>query len=59
MAGPKINGIDAEEKENAKYLGVMVDNKLSYLSHIHHVKSKLTKGNAILAKVRHYVPENL
>ena len=55
----KINGIDAEEKEDAKYLGVMVDNKLSYLSHINHVKSKLTKGNAILAKVRHYVPENL
>ena len=37
----------------------MVDNKLSYVSHINHVKSKLTKGNAILAKVRHFVPPNL
>ena len=55
----KINGTDAEEKEDAKYLGVMVDNKLSYTSHIRHVKSKLVKGNAILAKVRHFVPQDL
>ena len=55
----KINGTDAEEKNDAKYLGVMIDNKLSYVSHINHVKAKLTKGNAILAKVRHFVPHNL
>ena len=55
----KINGTDAEEKLDAKYLGVMVDNRFSYISHINHVKSKLIKGNAILAKVRHFVPVNL
>ena len=36
-----------------------MDNKLIYEDHINQVKSKLIKGNAILAKVRHYIPTNL
>ena len=55
----KINGIDVEEKLYAKYLGVLIDNKLSYTEHINHVNSKLIKGNAILTKVRHFLPEKL
>ena len=48
-----------EEKFDAKYLGVILDNKLIYDEHIKHVKSKLIKGNAILAKVRHFIPTDL
>ena len=51
-----LNGVPIEEKQNAKYLGLIVDNKLSYENHVKHVKCKLIKGNAILAKVRHFVP---
>ena len=53
-----INGTQAEEKQDAKYLGVMLDNKLSYSCHIKHVKAKITKGNAILYKIRKYVPNS-
>ena len=55
----KINGIQAEEKDHAKYLGVLLDNKLCFVNHINHVNSKLTKGNAILSKVRYYLPSSI
>ena len=55
----EINGIQAEEKDHAKYLGVLLDNRLCYVNHINHVNSKLTKGNAILSKVRRYLPSNI
>ena len=44
-----INGLAVEEKDYAKYLGVLIDNKLSFEKHIEHVNGKLTKGNAILS----------
>ena len=38
---------------------MLVDNKLSCHNHINHVNSKLTKGNAILTKVRKYIPPSV
>ncbi len=54
-----INGLPVDEKEHAKYLGIILDNKLSFTKHIEHVKSRLVKGNAILSMVRHYVPKDI
>ena len=45
-------------KEYAKYLGILIDDKLSFKQHIQHVKSKLIRGNAILSMIRHYVQKN-
>ena len=53
----KIDGTDLEEVASAKYLGMYFDNKLNFAEHIQHIKTKLNKGNAILAKLRHFVPE--
>ena len=53
----KINGQPIDEKQSAKYLGILIDNKLSFEKHIQHVKSKLNKGNAILRMVREYLPK--
>ena len=50
-----MNGIDVEEKEVTKYLGVFIDNKLTWKSHIEHVKAKLCKGNGMISKIRYYV----
>ena len=38
-----------------KYLGVFIDNKLSWKSHIEHVKTKLSRGNGMISKIRYYV----
>ena len=51
----KINGIDVEEKEVTKYLGVLIDNKLSWKPHIECVKTKLSRGNGMISKIRYYV----
>ena len=55
----KINGLAVDEKDHAKYLGILIDNKLTFIHHIQHVNSKLTKGNAILSMVRHYLPKQI
>ena len=54
-----INGLPVSEKEYAKYLGIIIDNKLTFKKHIEHVKSRLVKGCAILNMVRHFVPKNI
>ena len=51
----KLNGIDVEEKEVTKYLGVLIDNKLSWKPHIECVKTKLARGNGMISKIRYYV----
>ena len=54
----QLNG-SPEEKISAKYLGVILDHKFTYEEHIKQVRSKLIKGNAILSKVRHFIPEKM
>ena len=52
-----INGCPIEEKEYAKYLGILIDNRLAFHQQIQHVNSRLTRGIAILSMLRHYVPK--
>ena len=54
-----INGAVIEEPEYAKYLGVIIDNKLSWGPHIEYTNKKITKGIGILSKLRHFVPESV
>ena len=39
-----------------KYLGLLIDENLSFHNHIENVISKLRKANAALCMIRHYVP---
>ena len=39
-----------------KYLGILVDSKLSFQSHIEYIKKRLSKQCGIICKLRHYVP---
>ena len=55
----KINGELLEEVDSAKYLGVYMDNKLSWNVHSNNIKLRLSKGISMLAKIRHYVPETV
>ena len=53
-----INGEKLKEVDHAKYLGALIDNKLSWSFHINSVKLKLSKGSGLLAKARHFVPSD-
>ena len=54
----KLHGQILEEVDHAKYLGVLVDNKLNWNFQINAVKLKLAKGTGLLAKIRHFVPND-
>ena len=45
-----------ERKEYVKYLGVMIDNHLSWKHHINYVALKICRNIGILSKLRHFVP---
>ncbi len=54
-----LNNQVVETTMSCKYLGVYLDNRLSFKIHIEYVKHKLAKQCGILAKLRHYVPKNV
>ena len=54
----KIMGEHIKEKEFTKYLGVLIDKTLSWTYHINHVNLKISRGKAILTKLRHYVSKD-
>ena len=53
-----LNGVDIAKVNHAKFLGVLVDDKLTWESHITHISNKVAKNIGILNKLRHRVPLN-
>ena len=53
-----INGQKIEEKTCAKYLGILFDNKLTWKPQIEQISKKIIKNNALLAKLRHFIPSD-
>uniref|UniRef100_A0A669C5X4 Reverse transcriptase domain-containing protein n=1 Tax=Oreochromis niloticus TaxID=8128 RepID=A0A669C5X4_ORENI len=49
----RVNGIEIERVFENKFLGVLIDDKLSWKSHINHVTTKMSKTIAILYKTKH------
>ncbi|KAG1664498.1 hypothetical protein GQR58_019790 [Nymphon striatum] len=54
-----INNTSIAQKDCIKYIGVLLDKDLSWKQHIQQVKLKISKGIGILAKIRHYVPQQI
>ena len=53
-----MNNEKLQEKEYAKYLGVIIDRKLNWKKHISQTKLRLSKGIGILYRVRNYVTKS-
>ena len=51
-----INNCALKEVENCKYLGIILDNKISWV--ITHVKNKISKGIGIIYQDRKYMNRN-
>ena len=47
-----INGIRIQEVKETKFLGVIIDNKLNWSSHISYISKKVAKGIGIILKSR-------
>ena len=55
----KIQGHRIFPSNAVKYLGVLIDNNLSWNHHINHICSKLQRANGALGKLRHFVPRTV
>ena len=53
---PKMGSTPIERKSVAKFLGVLVDDKLSWKRHISAVKSKMSRYVGTLYKLKHILP---
>ena len=49
-----INNYSISPEDNLKYLGVLLDNKLSWKPHVQKVKTQLSRAFGILSKLKHY-----
>ena len=52
-----LNDTELERVEHTKFLGVLIQENLSWKTHIDHVSSRVSKATAILAKLKHYLPK--
>ena len=55
----KLNGVVLKPKSEIKYLGITIDEHLTFKSHISIMNAKLKRANNLLALSRHYLPNNL
>ena len=55
----KIDGKILHPSQTVKYLGVYIDEYLSFNQHANYLVSKLRRNNGMLSKIRHFVPENV
>ena len=44
-----------ESKDRVKYLGVLLDDTVSFEHHISYVASRISRSNRIIAKFRHFL----
>ena len=51
----KINGHQIEQVSETKFLGVMIDNKMSWKSHIDYINSKIMRGVGIIRRAKNFV----
>ena len=54
-----INGIIVEEKSTTKFLGVEIDNKLTWKDHIQFIASKVSKTISLLRRLRYIFPKRI
>ena len=55
----KMNSSTLEEVHCVKFLGVLVDNKLSWKDHVTYITIKLSRGVGIINKLFHVLPSNV
>ena len=54
-----LKSVNLERKDCIKYLGVLIDENLSWRKHVVTVATKISKTIGMLSKLRHFVPSSL
>ena len=53
-----VDNIPVEQVDKTKFLGVYIDSKLNWNSHIHHVANKISKNIGIICRARKVLHKN-
>ena len=53
-----VNNLPILSCDKAKYLGVFIDSRLNFHSHIKSVENKVARSLGILSKLKHFLPSN-
>ena len=54
-----INDVALEQKQNTKYLGIIMDSNLNLKNHVHQISAKVSKCIGILSKLRYYLDRTI
>ena len=54
----RIDNSNIDKVEKTKFLGVIIDQHLTFLNHINYMKGKISRGIGILKKARPYLNES-
>ena len=54
-----INGSIIQERTESKFLGVILDNKLTWHAHVKHISSKISKSIAIVRMLKDTFPKHI
>ena len=55
----KINNFEIKRVHKARFLGVIVDDKLTWSAHIRALKSKMSRYIGIMYKIKSKIPINI
>ena len=50
-------GDELRQSDDIKYLGIKLDNNLTWENHVHKVKSDIIKYTSMFSKLRHFIPK--
>ena len=54
-----INGQKLDPSKSVKFLGVIIDNKLTWQEHINNISSKIARGIGVIGRLRHLLPKRI
>jgi hypothetical protein len=55
----KIDNTEIKSVDNTKFLGVVIDNKLNWKTHITKITNQISKGIGILRRLKHTLPKHI
>ena len=53
-----LNNVNIETPKVTKHLGILIDDNLSFKSHIHYLESKLSRSVGVISRLRYFLPSS-
>ena len=53
-----LNNVNIETPKVTKYLGILIDDNLSFKSHIHYLEPKLSRSVGVISRLRYFLPSS-